>query len=139
MSEPAFDPAGLLAALEAALAAPDDAAALAHLAAARAALAASGLQLPQALAGAGPGMTAPTPDLGSPAPPARGPGVGFDPVTEDRLLIERVLALPGVSPALREELDGYREDIEAGRLTSADRRYLIALRQRLARSDSRTG
>jgi hypothetical protein len=126
----------LIRELEAALVATDEAAALAHLAAARDRLTASGLTLVEAL-GRPPATSAAA--AASAVALERGPGFGFDPVTEDRLLIERILALPGLSDDLAQELEGYRRDIEAGSLSGADRRYLIALRQRLARSGGRAG
>lgn len=46
-------------------------------------------------------------------------------------LIEKLLAAPGHSEALREELKGYKEDIAEGEFTAADHRYLQALATRL--------
>lgn len=126
-----IDVDALLGHLEAALNAPDEAAALGHLEAARAALGAASVSLSAAL---GRGEAASTVSAAVPMSALRGPGVGIDPQTEDRLLIERILTLPNLSAELRRELDGYRDDIDAGILSSSDRRYLIALRQRLARA-----
>jgi len=46
-------------------------------------------------------------------------------------LIERILQIPGVSEALREELEGYREDISEGEMEAMDRRYLQSLFERM--------
>ena len=46
-------------------------------------------------------------------------------------LIEKLLAGPAHSEALREELVGYKEDIAEGEFTPADLRYLKALMARL--------
>ncbi len=46
-------------------------------------------------------------------------------------LIERILQIPGVSDALREELEGYREDISEGEMEAMDRRYLQSLFERM--------
>ncbi len=52
---------------------------------------------------------------------------------EDLALIDRILRDHDVSDDTREELDGYREDIEAGEFTAADRNYLKALQKRLSK------
>lgn len=46
-------------------------------------------------------------------------------------IIEKLLAGSGHSEALREELEGYKEDIAEGDFTAADFRYLRALKARL--------
>ena len=48
-------------------------------------------------------------------------------------VIEKLLAAPGHSAALKEELEGYKEDIAEGEFTSADYRYLRALATRLGK------
>jgi hypothetical protein len=68
---------------------------------------------------------------------AETPHVAEEPVPsgesgDDIKLIERLLGRKGVSSALREELEGYKGDIEAGEFTTADRQYLEALRKRLS-------
>jgi hypothetical protein len=40
-----------------------------------------------------------------------------------------------ISESLREELDGFLEDIKANEFTVADRQYLEALQQRLSKGD----
>lgn len=52
---------------------------------------------------------------------------------EDLALIDRILRDHSVSEDTREELDGYREDIEAGEFTASDRNYLKALQKRLSK------
>ncbi len=51
---------------------------------------------------------------------------------EDIKLIEQLLARKEISGPLREELDGYKEDIAEGDFTTADRQYLQALQNRLS-------
>lgn len=48
-------------------------------------------------------------------------------------LIEKLLARPDSSAALREELEGYKEDIAEDEFTPADYRYLRALHARLTK------
>ncbi|WP_422367684.1 hypothetical protein [Pelagibius sp.] len=48
-------------------------------------------------------------------------------------LIEKLLARPDSSAALREELEGYKEDIAEDEFTAADYRYLLALQARLTK------
>ena len=61
------------------------------------------------------------------------------PVERDRAnadslaLIEKLLAKSDISDDLREELEGYKTDIEEGEFTAGDRRYLRALSQRLSK------
>ena len=58
---------------------------------------------------------------------------------DDIKLIDRLLERKGISANLREELDGYKEDIKEGDFTTGDRQYLNALRKRLSSaSKSRT-
>lgn len=52
---------------------------------------------------------------------------------EDLALIDRILRDHNVSEDTREELEGYREDIEAGEFTASDRNYLKALKKRLSK------
>lgn len=52
---------------------------------------------------------------------------------EDLALIDRILRDHDVSEDTREELEGYREDIEAGEFTASDRNYLKALKKRLSK------
>ena len=53
---------------------------------------------------------------------------------DDLALIDRILRDHGVSEDTRDELEGYREDIEAGEFTASDRNYLKALQKRLSKS-----
>ena len=53
--------------------------------------------------------------------------------TEALGLIQKLLARPDTSAALREELEGYKTDIAEGEFTAADHRYLRALLARLAK------
>lgn len=48
-------------------------------------------------------------------------------------LIEKLLSRPDSSAALREELEGYKEDIAEDEFTAADYRYLRALHTRLTK------
>ncbi len=52
---------------------------------------------------------------------------------EDLALIDRILRDHDVSEDTREELEGYREDIDAGEFTASDRNYLVALQKRLSK------
>lgn len=51
---------------------------------------------------------------------------------DDVKLIERLLERKDISAALREELEGYKEDIKEGEFTASDRQYLEALQKRLS-------
>lgn len=51
---------------------------------------------------------------------------------DDVKLIARLLERKEISAPLREELEGYKEDIKEGDFTAADRQYLKALRNRLS-------
>lgn len=51
---------------------------------------------------------------------------------EDLKLIEQLLGRKDTSSNLREELEGYKEDIKEGDFTTADRNYLQALQKRLS-------
>jgi hypothetical protein len=127
MATPDIEP--VIAQLRRAAAAPEPAEALAALRAAQALLS-------QALVALAPAAEEAEPPADD-AARFRGPGLGIDPQAEDRLLIERILAMPGISAELRAELSGFRRELESQPLSSADRRYLIALRQRLARVSPR--
>ena len=48
-------------------------------------------------------------------------------------LIDQLLAKSGISDTLREELEGYKEDIAEGEFNEGDRRYLRALSERLSK------
>ena len=48
-------------------------------------------------------------------------------------LIDELLAKPGISDDLREELEDYKTDIAEGEFEEADRRYLRAVHQRLSK------
>ena len=48
-------------------------------------------------------------------------------------LIEQLLAKSDISESLREELEGYKEDIKEGEFDAGDRRYLRALQARLSK------
>ena len=52
---------------------------------------------------------------------------------DDLALIDRILRDHNGSEDTREELEGYREDIEAGEFTASDRNYLNALKKRLSK------
>lgn len=52
---------------------------------------------------------------------------------ESLALIDKLLAKSGLSDDLREELEGYKEDIAEGEFTKADRRYVHALHDRLSK------
>jgi hypothetical protein len=51
---------------------------------------------------------------------------------DDLKLIEQLLGRKDTSSNLREELEGYKEDIKEGDFTTADRSYLQALQKRLS-------
>ncbi len=51
---------------------------------------------------------------------------------EDVKLIGRLLERKDISAALREELEGYKEDIKEDDFTASDRQYLKALQSRLS-------
>ncbi|WP_299620703.1 hypothetical protein [Pelagibius sp.] len=53
--------------------------------------------------------------------------------SEALALIDKLLAAPGRSDALKEELEGYKEDIAEGEFTAADLRYVRALAARLGK------
>lgn len=52
---------------------------------------------------------------------------------ESLRLVERLMALSDLSDSLREELEGYRDDIAEKEFDAADRKYLLALHQRLTK------
>ena len=51
--------------------------------------------------------------------------------------IVKLLERKDISAALREELEGYKEDIEEGDFTASDRQYLSALQKRLSGSSKK--
>ena len=51
--------------------------------------------------------------------------------------IVKLLERKDISAALREELEGYKEDIEEGDFTASDRHYLSALQKRLSGSSKK--
>ena len=53
--------------------------------------------------------------------------------SEALALIDKLLAAPGRSESLKEELEGYKEDIAEGEFTAADLRYVRALAARLGK------
>lgn len=53
--------------------------------------------------------------------------------SEALALIDKLLAAPGRSESLKEELEGYKEDIAEGEFTAADLRYVRALATRLGK------
>jgi len=72
-------------------------------------------------------------DDGDPGPAADdGEAVATGEAATDLKLIERLLSGKEVSSSLREELEGYKEDIKEGEFTTSDRRYLEALDKRLS-------
>jgi len=64
-----------------------------------------------------------------PAPSAAAGNAPDD--TESLGLIDRMLQKPDVSDELREELEGYREDISEGEFEAMDRKYLRSLFERM--------
>ena len=48
-------------------------------------------------------------------------------------LIDDLLDKPGISEAMREELENYKSDIAEGEFVEADRRYLRAVHERLSK------
>ena len=62
---------------------------------------------------------------------AAGEDAGTD--AESLALIDKLLARKGISEELREELEGYKEDIAEGEFNAADRKYLKAMHQRLSK------
>jgi hypothetical protein len=69
-----------------------------------------------------------------------GPGfAAVDDTSEDINRIEQMKAIPGISDALREELDDYLADIKEKEFTASDRQYLQALQQRLSKGARKTG
>lgn len=54
---------------------------------------------------------------------------------DDIRRIEQIQSMKDISESLREELDGFLEDIKANEFTVADRQYLEALQQRLSKGD----
>lgn len=65
----------------------------------------------------------------------------FEPVGEaadDVKRIEQLKAMPGVSDALKAELDDFLEDIKENEFTVSDRQYIAALQQRLSKGPRKT-
>ena len=56
---------------------------------------------------------------------------------DDIRRIEQIKSMKDISESLREELDGFLEDIKENEFTVADRQYLVALQQRLSKGDRR--
>ncbi|MEX2614652.1 MAG: hypothetical protein WD767_01015 [Alphaproteobacteria bacterium] len=56
---------------------------------------------------------------------------------DDIRRIEQIQSMKDISESLREELDGFLEDIKENEFTVADRHYLEALQQRLSKGDRR--
>jgi hypothetical protein len=52
---------------------------------------------------------------------------------ESRKLIDKMLAMKGISGSLRDELNSYKADIKEGEFDKADARYLGALAKRLSK------
>ncbi len=53
--------------------------------------------------------------------------------TDSLALIDELLAKTGISEDLRKELENYKTDIAEGEFEEADRRYLLAVRNRLSK------
>ncbi len=70
-----------------------------------------------------------TPDEEAPESPETGAPLPDD--AESLALIDKLMALSDLSESLREELEGYREDIAEKEFEAPDRKYLRALHQRL--------
>lgn len=51
--------------------------------------------------------------------------------------IDQLLNRSDISASLREELEGYKEDIDEGEFTASDRQYLVALQKRLSGSSKK--
>ena len=65
----------------------------------------------------------------TPEPPAETAGKAADSLA----LIDELLAKPGISEDLREELKSYKTDIAGGEFEDADRRYVRAVHARLSK------
>ncbi len=78
----------------------------------------------------------PVPESDDAAPEEDGPEspVSDSPLPDDAdslRLIDQLMAMSDLSESLRQELEGYREDIAEKEFESQDRKYLRALHQRL--------
>ena len=71
----------------------------------------------------------PEPPAETPEPPAETAGKAADSLA----LIDELLAKPGISEDLREELKSYKTDIAGGEFEEADRRYVRAVHARLSK------
>lgn len=71
-------------------------------------------------------------DLGDAGGLASLPGDAAEKNAESLALIEKLLARPGHSEELRQELEDYKADIAAGEFTDGDHRYIRALSKRLS-------
>ncbi len=71
----------------------------------------------------------PEPPAETPEPPAKTAKTAADSLA----LIDQLLAKPGISEDLREELKSYKTDIAEGEFQEADRRYLRAVHARLSK------
>ena len=58
-------------------------------------------------------------------------------VAADVKRIDQLLNRSDISASLREELEGYKEDIEEGDFTASDRQYIEALQKRLSGSSKK--
>ncbi len=65
--------------------------------------------------------------------PADGADLAPPDDAEALALIEKLMALPELSDSMRQELEGYREDIAEKEFDDMDRKYLRALHQRLVK------
>ena len=75
-------------------------------------------------------------DTGDPDPedePEEPPAEKARKNAESLALIGKLLAKPGISTDLREDLQGYKTDIAEGEFEEGDRRYLRALAARLSK------
>lgn len=106
----------------------DDADVLTAAHALHAAVTDAGIGWNELLAGADPGEAG-TADTAADQPataPAPGDGGGA------LVLIDKLLARPGITEDFRREMEGYRSDIAQDAFTDDDHRYLLALDKRLS-------
>jgi len=83
-----------------------------------------------------PDKAAATPEADVALPPEEEPAAEAGPLPDDAealRLVEGMLRTKDLSEQLRDELDGYKEDIAAGEFDEMDRRYVRALQERLSR------
>ena len=64
-------------------------------------------------------------------------GVPAGDAAADVKRIDQLLNRSDISASLREELEGYKEDIEEGDFTASDRQYIEALQKRLSGSSKK--